>query len=377
MSMIRFILFCGLILHIGVAIWNGFFGPSLGAEGDAAVFHEEALYFANNLGNFEYVTGWVYAYFLGILYRTFSDHIFFGSMISVFAWFLSSIYLLKTMKILNQNNINIIIVLLLFSIWPSSVLNTSVTLREAFQMLSINIILYSAVNIFWNNKNSWILLGVGMMLGSVLHGALLIFCGAMFFFIIYKFAQIRLKFSTTSRFLLTFIVGGAGLVIAYGLLGNIAYSVDDGLVAAVQTFNEGATSINARANYRDDIYFSGPLDLILFLPVAFFQYMLEPLPARIGSAADAALFLENVVRVGMLSWAIFVNFRLDKRNRPVHSFILLAYIGVSLIWSIGSVNWGTAARHHVPGLGLLLVAAFYSLRSRASENVSMHKSRLI
>ena len=34
----RIILF-GLIVRIGVAIWNSFYGPSLGAEGDALTFH--------------------------------------------------------------------------------------------------------------------------------------------------------------------------------------------------------------------------------------------------------------------------------------------------------------------------------------------------
>jgi len=28
------------------------------------------------------------------------------------------------------------------------------------------------------------------------------------------------------------------------------------------------------------------------------------------------------------------------------------------IWSLGTVNWGTSIRHHLPALGLLLVVGF-------------------
>lgn len=362
--MIRFILFCGLMIHVAVAIWNGFFGPSMGAEGDAIAFHDEAIYYANNLGSFQYVTGWVYSYFLGILYRTFSEHIFFGSMISVLGWYISALYFIKTMNLLNLKHNKIIYALLLFSIWPSSVLNSSVTLRESFQALSVIMMLYSSVSILKNSNISWITLLFGMALGSVLHGALLIFSGAMFLFVIYKFLQIRLEISFSGRIFLTVFIGGSGLLLAYALLGNIAYNVDEGLVAAVQSFNEGATSINARATYREEVYFSGPLDFMLFLPVAFFQFMMEPLPNRIGSPADVALFMENVARMALLLVAFAINFRLNEKSRAVHSLILLSYIGICLIWSIGTVNWGTAARHHVPGLGLLILAAFYSVGIR-------------
>lgn len=362
--MIRFVLMCGLLAHIAVAVWNGFFGPSLGAEGDALVFHQEAIYYANNLGRFEYVTGWVYAYVLGLLYRIFSDHIFFGSMVSVAAWFMAATLLNRTMKLLDQSTARTAIVIAIFSFWPSAVLNTSVTLREAFQVLAINAVLFGALSSFWKGKGQWAWLFFGMALGSMLHGALLIFSGAMFFYTMYYVAEIRIGLSRTGRLAFVVVVGGAGLLLALTLLGNIAYNVDQGVVAAVQSFNEGAIAVNARADYRSDVYFPGPLDFVLFIPVAFIQYMLEPLPGRISSPGDAALFGENVIRFALLIAAFIVNLRLTKDARSIQSFVLAAFVGLSLIWAIGSVNWGTASRHQVPGLGMLLIAAFYSHRNK-------------
>jgi hypothetical protein len=42
-------------------------------------------------------------------------------------------------------------------------------------------------------------------------------------------------------------------------------------------------------------------------------------------------------------------------NAVMLTFVL--YLVVEGVWSIGTANWGTAARHHVPSIGLLVVAA--------------------
>jgi hypothetical protein len=36
----------------------------------------------------------------------------------------------------------------------------------------------------------------------------------------------------------------------------------------------------------------------------------------------------------------------------------MSYFAQELIWSIGTVNWGTSVRHHMPSFGLLLFAAY-------------------
>lgn len=35
------------------------------------------------------------------------------------------------------------------------------------------------------------------------------------------------------------------------------------------------------------------------------------------------------------------------------------YLFLELIWSFGTVNWGTALRHHIPSIGLLIVCALH------------------
>lgn len=366
-GMIRLILLFGLFLHIGVAVWNGFYGPSFGAEGDALAFHEEALYYSQNPGDFQYVTGWVYSYFLGLLYFVFSDHIFFGSMVSVAAWLWSAIIFIKIFEYMGTPRSKIVFALLLYSVWPVALLNTSVTLRESFQALSIVMILYSGIFIIFENKNKLITLFFGVLLGSILHGALLAYSSAMILFIGISVARFRWRFSNTTQALFLIPTTAIIFLFAFNVFGNIAYNVDDGLIGAVQNYNEGAISSNGRADYRSDISLSGNLGFLLFILSAFFQYMLEPLPGNIGTIADLALFLENMFRVSLLAYAIYGLRLVNGKTRSIVIFTLISYLALEFIWSVGTVNWGTASRHHVPALGMLLVAALCGHRSNAKS----------
>jgi hypothetical protein len=361
-GMIRLALLFGLFLHIGVAVWNGFYGPSFGAEGDALAFHEEALYYSQHPSDFQYVTGWVYSYFLGLLYSIFSDHIFFGSMISVGAWLWSTMIFIKIFEYMKTPRSKIALAVLIYSMWPVVLLNTSVTLRESFQALSVSMILFSAIMIIFEDKNRFFTLISGIILGSVLHGALLAYSAMMLILIGFSVTRYRLNFSSTTQLMIFIPIGAIIAFLAFGVFGNIAYNIDDGLIGAVQNYNEGAILSNGRADYRAEISLSGNLGFFLFIFSAFFQYMLEPLPRNIGSFADLALFLENVSRVFLLGYAVYGLRLVSGKSRSIIAFSFIAYLALEFIWSIGTVNWGTASRHHVPALGVLLVAALSARR---------------
>ncbi|MEP2987444.1 MAG: hypothetical protein ABJN65_11605 [Parasphingorhabdus sp.] len=365
-----FLIAFGLALHLAVAIWNGFFGPSFGAEGDALEFHREAQYYAENLENFEYETGWIYSYALGVLYAVFfTDHIFFGSIISVFAWLVSAILFGRILDCYNGSDRYKEISMALFCIWPTMLLNTSVTLREVFQVLAINMILLASLRIFVQNQNRWTLLIAGMILGSVLHGTLLAFSAGIFALLVYFYINSASGATKAARMTFGIAFGMVGIFIVLSLFGVIAYDVDDGLVAAIQSYNEGAIAANARADYRTEGFIEGPYDLIIFLPTAFFQYMLEPLPANVGTVADMLLFMENLARLLLIIIAIRGIFRADGITRKALLFSFLAYLALEALWSVGTVNWGTASRHHVPAMGLLLSIAFYEpIRSRLKKS---------
>ena len=175
-----------------------------------------------------------------------------------------------------------------------------------------------------------------------------------------------------------------GLSLYYGtlLFLNISYELEDGLVTAVVDYQQAVIEYEGRAIYRTDIAISGLGDLVLYMPVFLFQYLFEPMPWRMSSLLDVVALLENVLRAWLI-WNVLKYFRVISNKNPMYIehklfghgrlifFIFLSFLVMESIWSTGTSNWGNAMRHHVPSLGMLLVAGF------AYQNVSILRSHTI
>jgi len=159
----------------------------------------------------------------------------------------------------------------------------------------------------------------------------------------------------------------------------------DGLGAAVQIYQEGTMALEQRASYRTDIEINGLGGLILSLPSFLFQYLFEPMPWKISSIVDVVAVLENMLRFWLIWNALkyLVGSYLNKPMFVAHNafgyercilFIFLSYLLIESIWSLGTSNWGTASRHHLPSLGLLLVMGFAYRNVISSKYNRSHKS---
>jgi glucose dehydrogenase len=93
------------------------------------------------------------------------------------------------------------------------------------------------------------------------------------------------------------------------------------------------------------------------------------MPWKISSIIDVVALLENMLRFWLIwnTLKYLVGTYLNKPmfvahnafgNRRFYLFIFLSYLLIESLWSLGTSNWGTASRHHVPSLGLLLVVGF-------------------
>jgi len=350
--------YIGLFLRILVAIWNAFFGPSYGADLDAMAFHLAALEFAQNPTFDEFIIGWIYSVVLGLCYYVTTSSLFLGNILSCAAWWLSAILLIKCMKILLVKSERQLFLLLIYSLLPSSILFTSITLREAYELLLINLAIFAALKIYLHKADlCWFTLLLAVAGFSMLHGALLAFglifiCATIIIVFVFRNDNFSLpKFLFSTLFVL--------ITIEFGLIffSNISYSLEDGLISAIQTLQSKEVAIEARANYRLDVPISY-LDILIFIPAGLLQYLFEPFPWHFSSVFDIFLFLENILR----GWLIWMGWRAARsaplKQRRVLIFLMILYFIMEIIWSIGSSNWGTAARHHLPSLGLLLLPVF-------------------
>ena len=48
----------------------------------------------------------------------------------------------------------------------------------------------------------------------------------------------------------------------------------------------------------------------------------------------------------------------ETTKRTVLFLFISSYLFLEFVWSVGTTNWGTAARHHVPAMGIMLLMGF-------------------
>jgi len=376
MNRVKLILWLGFFLRLVLAFYNGFVGPTFGSGDDALGFHFVATDVSQDFVTDVFTLTYIYPYLLGIIYFITTDSLFLGSALSALGWLASAFILLGIMKILSFNMLYQSRVMLIYALIPTSLMYTSVTLREPFQLLFINLALYASLKIYFYRSNAhWLLLFLAIVGMSAMHGALLAFgvfviAGTLFLLT----SRNRKGMSFTKVILVTPIVI---LCLFYGFelfisLTSYGDRLDDGLSAAVQLYQEGTLSsgYDARANYRTEVTINDGLGgLILSLPYILFQYLFEPMPWKISSIVDVIALLENMLRFWLIWNALnyLVGTYLNKPmfvahnangSRRFYLFIFLSYLLVESLWSLGTSNWGTASRHHVPSLGLLLVVGF-------------------
>jgi hypothetical protein len=382
----------GFFLRLAIAFVNGFIGPTPGASDDSFGFHLMAVEYSQNLAIDVFVLTHIYTYILAIFYFITTDSLFLGSALSALGWLASAFILLRMMRILSFKMSIQWKVMLIYALIPTSLMYTSITLREPFQLLFINLALYAALKIyFYRSMAHWpvlllAVLGMGAMHGALLVSGIFILVGTLFLLT----SRNRKGVSFTKVVLVTPIVI---LCVFYGFLSFMSFTtygdrLDDGLSVAVQVYQEGTLSdgYDARANYRSEVAINDGLGgLILSLPYFLFQYLFEPMPWNMSSIVDVVALLENILRFWLI-WNALKYLVGSYRRKPMfvaHNyfgyekcilFIFLSYILVESLWSLGTSNWGTASRHHLPSLGLLLVMGFAYRNVISSKYNRSHKS---
>jgi hypothetical protein len=379
----------GFFIRLAIAFINGFIGPTIGASDDSFGFHLMAVEYSQNFVIDVFALAHIYTYILGIFYFITTDSLFLGSALSALGWLASAFILLRIMRILSFNMSSQWWVMLIYALIPTSLMYTSVTLREPFQLLFVNLALYASLKIYFHRSNAhWLVLflaavGMGVLHGALLATAIFIIAGTLFLLT----SRNRKGVSFTKVVLVSPIVI---LCLLYGFslfmsLTSYGDRIGDGLSTAVQIYQEGTMALEQRASYRADIEINGLGGLILSLPAFLFQYLFEPMPWRISSIVDVVVLLENMLRFWLVWNALkyLVGSYLKKPMFVAHNyfgyercilFIFLSYLVMETLWSLGTSNWGTASRHHLPSLGLLLVMGFAYRNVISSKYNRSHKS---
>lgn len=361
----------GGLVRVGVACWNGLAGPSFGATADAANFQRFAV--AVSEGRWAPgadLTGFTYAYLLGNLYRLTGPSLLLGSLISCVAWLASALLVVAAMRLLRVSPRSQAFAMLIYAGLPSSVIWTSVTLREPYQLLCVNLMLYGSLQILLQRSlRGWLWLFVGLVGGALLHEAILgvglFITLVLLLHSLWCAAWLR-RYRVPAAVLLLVAMVAGGFVVFRTLY--FTHTLEGGPAAAFELYLERGLRTPSRTVYRGDVSIRSNAELIIFVPVSVFAYLFEPMPWRVNAPIDSGFVAENLLRALLIGLAITALVRHRHSARGHVAFVFAAYLCLETLWSFGTFNWGTAARHHIPATGLLLAAAFAYDRQAAQHD---------
>jgi len=355
------------ILKIIYILISEYYQDALFVGADAYGLYLENLKFSFGRGAINIDSPLTFFFFiLGKFYLYTLKNYIWAAFFSVLIWLVSYLILFRSMRLLHFSYPNILFATIIYAFLPSIFLITSTTLREVWQLLLINFILYLFIKILIIEKINYfniIMIVVSSIFLFILHRSLLLF-GLFVFFLIFLFLFTKLKINKLYVPGIIFILF---VIIIFLYLKFSEYYVlygfeqlKKGLPLAIEQYQQGLilSAPNARGNYIDSVSIKNYMDLFLFLPTAFIKYLFEPLISlnQISSVKDIVAIFENILRL-LLILLFFINIK--KKNTLMINLFLL-YLFLELVWSVGTINWGTALRHHVPSWGLLIVCSLHN-----------------
>lgn len=154
------------------------------------------------------------------------------------------------------------------------------------------------------------------------------------------------------------------LFLFIGLLGILGIStpaskafINGDIASYIDDYREGGISLGSRAQYGVELNTTNIFTVILTFPISLFYYMLAPFPWQISAIIDIYALADNFLRVILIIFAFKYLGNIEKEKKKSFIQLLTIFFILEILWSLGTVNWGTAIRHHLPAYGLILLLA--------------------
>jgi len=354
----RAVLVAALVLHHGIAFIHAYAGPVIGADADAIRFDRNATWMSN-LSAYpiipEGLGAQTYVWFVGLVYRLAGASTLLGCELSISAVLVSSWLFVALFRTLHNRDPGPL-EFALYALAPSAVPFTSTPLRESFQVVFLLSACLSGALILKHLTA----LRLGAFLLSVvalaaLHNGLAVYGLLLTCLVAYSFTRSERRSAASTVAVILFFVACTAVWFALaGSLGGASAAVVDGDVGEYAE-RYRSSSLDARAAYGIEVDASSLVGLLRTYPIALFYYFAAPLPWQASAAVDALALVENVLRLALIFAAALSIREQRSRARRLPSFLLIAGLLLECLWAMGTVNWGTAIRHHLVAYPLFVL----------------------
>ena len=355
-------------LHQCVAFTNTFLFKTIGSTTDAKNFNISAIGYAQNQNFFTCVDCGRYTSLfeniLGFLYWIFGSSSLVGSQLSILAFAISCIILVKIMRLLELSHYKVP-ALFVFGSLPSMVLLGSITLREPYQLLFFILVTYFGLRMLIekNIRVYGVLMVVSALVMGQLHTGLMIIgviISALFF--VWNPRPTSSLLSIKKRHLKIFFVT---LMLLTGTIYlTKVQHVDLGVISEVinldvqyktELFQYRTRTVTGRATYRIPLDFSSPFMAANSYFLLYVYYLFAPFPWQINSLLDVGASIESMSRMILLYFSVMHWYHAYGVQRRLLMLMLILFFGMSFMWALGTSNYGTAMRHNMLSWWILAI----------------------
>lgn len=339
-----------ILMREVVATINAYFFRLPGSKGDAVKFHEAAEIIAST-GEYSFVLGHTaYADFLGFIYRVSEVSFMLGHQLSILAFSLSCVVLLKIVSVLDFERYKVQ-TLLVYGSLPSIVLNGTFVLRESYEVLFMMMAIYLGIKLIKNNRNILFNFSflISLILMGLLHRALIAYAFFLLFIFIWWQTNLPGTIKTSKKrmiaafyiILILVLIPFLGAAFADVMVVFYSFSIFDSIVY----HREAATVSNA--SYVASLELSNSISIVTSFLKIYTYYLFAPFLWNISNFNDVYAVFESIVRMILIYYSIKIWRESYGENRSYLLLMLLIFVGISFLWSVGTVNFGTAIRHRM------------------------------
>ena len=303
---------------------------------------------------------------LGSFYQWFGVSLLLGEQLSILAFSFSCIVFLKIMRQLGLEHYRASC-LFCFGALPTMVLLGSVTLRESFQVFFFMLAVYSGVKISMSKKlhiASIFYMIIAALFMGFFHKALVVYAVFMIFlFLVFSARPISRRGNIKKLHL---IAVGVSPFIFIGLVltsatNSSTFLYIKGLIDHSNLFNYiasyQASSISnfGRTSYAVSLDDSSIFMMIYSFLKVYSYYLFKPFPWEIYSAIDFYAFLEVLIRITLICFFVFEWWKAVGLRKRLLGLMLLLFLSMSILWAVGTTNYGTAIRHNMLTWWILVI----------------------
>jgi len=351
-----------IVLHQTVAVINAFWFTTIGADADATSFNQAGFELAQS-GIFSFSVGSkFYENMLGVLYWVFGSSHFLGEQLSIFAFAISCIVLIKILRQLDLSQYQVP-VLIVFGAIPTMVLLGSITMRESYQVLFFMMTVYFGIKMHLKgglNRNLFFLMLSALMMG-LFHKGLLVYMLVLIAVLCYFSLKPKLKFLQVKK--LRVMLLGMSVIFVMSCSAMVSLQVSGyevlssltnmDLINYAERYRDNA--VIARATYGVSLDVSSIFSFITSSFVLYFYYLFAPFPWNVTTAVDVYASIEAFVRLILLYCSIKHWRSAYGVQRRLLGLLLILFFSMSFLWAMGTTNYGTAIRHHMLTWWILVV----------------------